>query len=721
MENKPLPKTGFAALTAHFKDDFIAGLSVSFIALPLCIAISMASGFPPLAGLITAIVGGIFASRFAGSYVTISGPAAGLIVISLGAITSLGGGGEAAGYAGYPHALGAIVIGGAIIALFGILKLGKIGDYFPSAAVHGMLAAIGIIIMLTQLFTAIGVEKPDGELVDVIAEIPAALEHANGFAVIVSLITLGILIGHQFLKVKIIKMIPAPMWVLLIIVPIAQNIGLGENDFINMPDHIFGSDGIQAPSFEKIGTGVFWIAVAGFALVSGIESLLSAKAVDSIDPYKRTANLDKDLLAMGSGSSLAAAIGGLPMISEIVRSSANINNGGKTQWANFYHGVMLLVYVLVLSFAIELIPKAALAAMLVFTGFRLAHPREFRHMAKVGMTELIVFLSTMVGVIATDLLIGIGIGILVNYVIIFVKGASLRNLFSATATKEGNLVKFKGSLYFSNYLSLKKKVRGAIAGNRIVLDFSGVNLIDYTVMHHLNTYRKELKQRGIELVNQSMDHLVPVSNDELAERRTGIERRSSVSKLSSRQAELLALAAANNWNYTLKQDWNGAWDFYTITIRKKIVSLANLVSHAAGGVIYTSADVTTQEGARTTEDIQSVTVVKMDGLPSLPRFYMERETMVDKLNNLVLGGDINFDTHPRFSAKYILRGENESETRAIFTTEVLNFFEANSNLFMISNGDALLLRYEMRLLNASELARLLQKAVELSRLLKRHD
>ena len=717
MEKVQLPKTGLAALTAHFKDDFISGFSVSLIALPLCLGIAIASGFPPLAGLITAIVGGIFASRLAGSFVTISGPAAGLIVISLGAIESLGGGGPETGFAGYPHALGAIVVGGAFVMLFGLLKFGKLGDFFPSSAVHGMLAAIGIIIIIKQIFVALGVTAPKGEILEQAAEIPNAFGMMNKQAVIVALLTLGILIAHQYLKIKIIKMIPAPMWVLLIAVPVAQMIMTDPKAFVDMPDNIFGADGIQFPSFAKIGESAFWIAVTGFALVSGIESLLSAKAVDGIDPYKRTANLNKDLVAMGSGSSLAATIGGLPMISEIVRSSANINNGGKTQWANFYHGLLLLVYVLVLSFAIELIPKAALAAMLVFTGFRLAHPREFKHVAHVGKAELTVFIATILGVLATDLLIGIAIGIVVNYVLVFAKGAAVKNLFVATATTNGNTVSFSGSLFFSNYLSVKKRVTQAMIDNKVIIDFAGVKMVDHTVMHHLETYRKQMKREGTEISYQHMEHLVPVSEDDLAERRAGIERRSGKKTLNTRQTDLLSLAAGNGWNYTLKQDWNGVWDFYTITVRKQIISLENLIINSDSYLSYTSADITTQEGARTTTEFQNVTALKVTGLKPLPKFYMMEETFVDKLTNMVTGDDINFDSNPVFSKNYILKGEDAPAVRAIFTKDVLAFFETNKDLCLISNGKDILLRSHYRFLKPAEIVSLHQKAQQLVTLL----
>lgn len=721
MPTQNLPKTGLAALRAHFKDDFISGFSVSLIALPLCIAIALASGFPPLAGLITAIVGGLFASRLAGSFVTISGPAAGLIVISLGAIESLGGGFAENHYAGYPHALGAILVAGIIVAIFGFMRFGKVGDFFPSSAVHGMLAAIGFIIMIKQIFTALGVASPPSnmEMIEQIGEIPVAFKTLNPFALSLSAITLAILIAHQYLKIKLIKLIPAPMWVLLIIIPVAQWMGKDHVAFVDMPDSIFGADGIQFPSFAKIGEGVFWVAVVSFALVSGIESLLSAKAVDNIDPYKRTANLDKDLIAMGSGSSLAAAIGGLPMISEIVRSSANINNGGKTQWANFYHGFLLLIYVIVLSSAIELIPKAALAGMLLFTGFRLAHPREFKHMAHLGKTELIVFLVTIIGVIATDILKGIAIGIATNYIILFINGVRLNELFNVKSDVDNNTLNLKGSLTFSNYLSLKKKINRLSQHEKVVLDFSSVRYIDHTVMHHLKTIQKQLKQKSVQLEFTQLNHLIPVSNDELSERKMGIERKPLKNKISQRQTELLSMVTEMNWNYTLKQDWNGAWDFYTITVRKKIISLENIITNISGPITFISGDITTQEGARMTEEFQYVTGLRIKGFKELPKFYMTEETVADKLANVVLGDDINFESHPKFSKNYILKGEDTQAIRSLFTPELLTFFENNPNLCLISNSVDLMLRSNYRLLKPEEVRELHAKGQELMAILEK--
>jgi len=523
MSTQDLPHRGFAALKAHFKDDFMAGFSVSLIALPLCLGIAIASGVPPLAGLITAIVGGMIASRISGTFVTISGPAAGLIVITLGAAESLGGAGETSAFAGYPHALGAIMIGGGIVALFGLLKVGKVGDYFPTAAVQGMLSAIGVIIIVKQFFPALGAPSPQGEILEVASKMPFVLIDFNPYALVIAIVTLLVLILHPYAKMAPIKIIPAPMWVLILTIPLADIFGTNHLDMVVMPHSLFGEGGIQFPSFEKIGESAFWVAVVGVALVSAIETLLSAKAVDSLDPYKRTSDLDKDLVSMGVGSSLASAIGGLPMISEIVRSSANVNNGAKTQWSNFYHGLFLLIYLLIGVFIIEMIPIAALAAMLVFTGYRLASPKEFICMFQKGVMELAIFVVTIIAVLATDLIIGIGIGILFKYFLLLFKGVSLLNLFNVKSVEleNGNTMVFKLSeaLIFSNYLSLKSKMDNAFINYEILaLDMQDVNLIDHTVMGHLKTYANQLKLQGKELQMVNLDALHPVSNHPLAAR-----------------------------------------------------------------------------------------------------------------------------------------------------------------------------------------------------------
>lgn len=518
------PSNGWSGLRNHFKSDLAAGFSVSLIALPLCLGIAFASGVPPIAGLITAIVGGMLASRLAGTFVTISGPAAGLIVITLAAAESLGGAGIETGYAGYPYALGAILIGGVLVALFGLLKVGKVGDFFPPATVHGMLAAIGVIIMIKQLFPALGVADPGGSLFSAIAFIPAALTGLHGHTVAISIITLTVLLVHPYVRWMPIRIIPAPLWVLIFTIPYAHFLAPQQVALVAMPEALFGDGGMQWPSFAKISESAFWVAVISVALVSGIETLLSAKAVDSLDPYERTANLNKDLVSNGVGSTVAAAVGGLPMISEIVRSSANVRNGAATQWANFFHGGFLLLYVLVGSVVIEMIPIAALSTLLVYTGFRLASPKAFREMYKIGWLELELFLITLVAVLATDLIIGIAIGVASKYLILLVRGVSFRSFFRLHVTTQevanGLQLTLSKALLFSNYLPLKARIDKALETHHtVVLDVAAVDYIDHTVMEHLHAFTAKAQRQGKHIQFIHLDQLQPVSDHPLAARK----------------------------------------------------------------------------------------------------------------------------------------------------------------------------------------------------------
>ncbi len=715
MNNKKTPKTGFAGLKENFKDDFISGFSVSLIALPLCLGIALASGVPPLAGIITAIVGGIIGSRIGGTFVTISGPAAGLIVITLGAAESMGGAGAASGFAGYPHALGAIVVGGLIMALLGVLKVGKVGDFFPSAAVHGMLAAIGVIIIIKQIFPTIGAKGPKGEILEVASEIPHYLMHETHFsAVIVTLVSLAVLIIHPIIKSKIVKMIPAPMWVLIFTVPLAMKLGYENLNMVNLDGGLLGElhGNLALPSFEKIGTSAFWIAVVGVALVSAIESLLSAKAIDGLDPYKRKSNLDKDLIAMGAGSSLAAALGGLPMISEIVRSSANVNNGAKTQWANFSHGVFLLIYVLIGVSIIEMIPVPALAAMLVFTGFKLAHPKEFKHMAEIGKTEIIVFIITLVAVLATDLIIGIVIGIIVNYVFIIAK----MGLFSAKGETKGNTLVLSDFLTFSNFLSLKAKMDAILENNdKIVLDFANVEFIDHTVAHHIEDYERNANVAGknVEIIN--MEGLNPETGHELAARsRNGAKFVPKAIVLDARAKEIKKLSEKHKGQFIPSLTDLSDWEFYHLSIRKKIVSIDNVIMAKENNFAYDVADITTKTGALTTEDFDKQTVLKITSFRSLPKFYMHQANLVDKIEDKLLKDDIDFKEFPEFSKNYVLRADgNEAEVKAIFSPALIKLLAKNKNNYLSSNGTDLLVHFDEKLLNINEIEKLIKLAKEI--------
>ena len=513
-----VPQGTLDGLRRNWKADVLSGFLVFLIALPLCLAISLACGYPAIAGVFTAIIGGILSAFISNSEMTIKGPAAGLIVVALGCVTEFGFTGGAdltADMQAYRLALGVGVAAGVIQILFGVFKSGILGEFFPTAAVHGLLASIGVLVIATQVPIMLGLQG-EGAPLERLAAIPSYFLEMNPVIGLIGGISLFIMFGFTFIKNPKLKIIPAPMLVLLIAVPLGMYFDIGREQIISFggQDHTLGSrflvnvpsnmfSALTFPDFSGVFTAVGIKYIVMFSLIGSLESLLSAKAVDQIDPWRRKTNLDKDLLAVGIGNTLAAFVGGLPMISEIVRSKANIDNGARTRFANMFHGIFLLAFVALVPFLINRIPLAALAAMLVFTGFRLASPQEFKHMYQVGREQLIVFVSTILGVLATDLLVGIGIGILVKAIIHVLNGTPIGSLFksyievddsgSGTAT-----IKVNKSAVFSTWISLKRVI-GRQDAKKVVVDMSATKFVDHTVMANLDALQTEFRENDREL------------------------------------------------------------------------------------------------------------------------------------------------------------------------------------------------------------------------------
>ncbi|MEQ6166035.1 SulP family inorganic anion transporter [Ekhidna sp. MALMAid0563] len=712
LDKKPL--TGVAGLKAHWKDDLLSGFMVSLIALPLCLGIALASGVPPMAGLTAAIVGGMLMSRITGSYVTISGPAAGLIVVTLGAVESMGAGDP---LAGYKFALAAIVVAGLIQVGFGMLKVGKLGDFFPSAAVHGMLAAIGVIIMIKQFFVALGTKAEGGGhgLFHTISQIPEAFVNMNPEIALIAMVSLFILVGHPRVNFKPIKMIPAPMWVIIVTIPLSHlfdlfhehHYNLVGNDYVigpkylvHLPDSIV--DGIVFPDFGMIGTGAFWIAVVSIALVSSIESLLSASAVDTLDPYKRKSNLNRDMASMGGGSAISGFVGGLPMISEIVRSSANITNGAKTQWANFFHGTFLLIFLLFGKPIIEQIPLAALAAMLIHVGFKLAAPTEFKHVWEIGKEQLLIFVTTLLMVLATDLIIGIAAGILMKLILHLFHGAPLRYLFRTKLNYIDNeenedvgTIQLHHSAIFSNYLSLKKEIESHYDKGHLILDFKNVNLIDHTFRTHLHELKDEWEKEGKKLELKNKEHLIAVSDHPLAAKVAGNNTVGYGEKLNSHQIELLDISKSNWWNFEPGKTMSFE-DFRDFSFSRsgRISYAQNLISGSFENYRFIFAEVVYDTDLRTkaATDLLPALIIKPEGNNATwPVFTMEKEGFFERVTNMANSKDIDFDDHPVFSDKFLLKGPNEDEVRKFFKPTVLQFIESNPIYHLESNGPKLII------------------------------
>lgn len=527
---------GLSWLFSHWRTDLSAGFLVFLIALPLCLGIAVASGFPPMAGIISAIIGGLVVSRINGSQLTITGPAAGLIVVIFSSVQSLGDGDM---LAGYRYTLAAIVISGLLQVALGYFKAGRLAAFFPASVVHGMLAAIGIIIMTKQIPVMLGLQldTPPTILTSILE-----LLHAQAFFIpkigIIAVLALCLLIGWPNIKQPLLRKLPAPLLVILLgiflgyafdlqhfqaepLFNLPTNIHIDGPFLVSIPDSLQAS--ITYPDFAKLASLNFWQSVISITLIGSLETLLSTTAVDKLDPQKRYSDLNRDLRAIGIGNTLSGMIGGLPMIAEIVRSSANIEYGGQSSWANFFHGAFLLVFVLLFPHIIDSIPLASLAVLLVYTGFRLASPQTFAKTMDIGKEQLAIFVITIISILISNLLVGVLFGIMAKLVIHLLRGVSLKNLLCISYNIEqapGNIyrIKIDGSAIFSNFIALKSQLADLPVGKTIIFDLSTAYLIDHTVMDFIHAYRQDYNDQGGNCEIQGLSQHTPAAEHELAAR-----------------------------------------------------------------------------------------------------------------------------------------------------------------------------------------------------------
>jgi MFS superfamily sulfate permease-like transporter len=392
-----------------------------------------------------------------------------------------------------------------------------------------MLAAIGLIIIAKQIPILLNVDpamtKGKGPL-QLLANMPNFIIHLDPKATFIGVISLIIMLGWPYIKNKFIKKIPASLVVLLVAIPAELIMDFQHTEPAYALVHIGNLLENVKWNVDFSGmaqTGIFIKYVVMFALVGTLESLLTVKAIDLSDPYKRKSNANKDLIAIGVGNALAAVLGGLPMISEVARSSANVNNGAKTRWANFFHGFFILLFVLLAAHLIELIPNTALAAMLITVGIKLAHPKEFINTFKIGKDQLAVFLITIFFTLFEDLLVGIAAGVLLKMIFHLLRGAPIGSMFKAPTlvSFEGNkyLVEIDKAAVFTNFLGIKKKLEDIPPCFEVTIDLKKTKLVDHSVMENLHHFQHDYESTGGTVEFVGLEGHKPVSNHRLAARK----------------------------------------------------------------------------------------------------------------------------------------------------------------------------------------------------------
>jgi MFS superfamily sulfate permease-like transporter len=512
-----------------------AGFILFLIALPLSVGISIASGAPPVAGILAAVVGGILGSMVGSGNVSINGPAAGLIVVVLTSIQVLGKGDAVEGF---KLTLAAIVLAGAMQIAMGLFRLGAVALAAPTSVIHGMLTAIGVIIMAKQVHVVLGVQPTAKEPLGLIAEIPHSIMHLNPEIAIVGLGSMAILLLFSRLAkvVPVLKKIPAPLaavtfGVILGLIfdfdhPHAVHLGffdefqVGPKALLNVPMQV--RDAISTPDWAGIFSGDVIRMAITIALVASIESVLSALAVDHLDPQRRQTDLNRELWSKGICNLVLGLIGGLPIISEIVRSKANVENGAQTKWANFIHGVLILAFVGFFPGLLREIPLAALGAILTVIGFRLGHPSQLIHMWEVGWDQAVAFLTTLIVTLASDLLIGVATGFVVELVLHMVRGVSPVALFPRKPSKDiqgGNTrLSFKQAVTSLSFAGMKAELDGLVGTVGVHLDFSQAPVVDHTTLEYIERYREEASRKGKDFHVQFSDSHRGVSRHPLSSR-----------------------------------------------------------------------------------------------------------------------------------------------------------------------------------------------------------
>jgi len=503
------------------KYDLPAGISVFFVALPLCLGIALGSGAPLYAGLLSGIIGGMVVSLISGAPLAVSGPAAGLSTIVLAAIASLGD---------YKLFQLAVMIAGCFQLLLGFLKLGSIANYFPSSVIKGMLAAIGIILILKQVPLALGYDKPDFWRASFIHTLSTEnfLTKFRNFnhdttlcTMVITVLSLLIMILLQQPFAKRFKVIPAPL--LVVIVGIGINIvlvklispyGLKGAQLVNIPSNIFSA--VSFPDFKQLfSKNEIWTDGMIIGLLAPLETLLCVEAVDKLDKHNRITPVNRELIAQGIGNMTCGLLGAIPITAVVVRGSANVDAGARTKLSAFTHGILLLFAVLSIPFLLSMIPYASLAAVLLATGFNLTKPKLYKNMWSLGWRQFFPFIITILVILSTDLLTGVSIGLLISVYFIIQNNFKAEYKITTSIHNDSEIfyIRLNTNVTFLNKVNLRKALDQIPPYSELTIDGSECNFIDYDILEIINEYENKAIDRditvclkGIQKVNVTAVH-----------------------------------------------------------------------------------------------------------------------------------------------------------------------------------------------------------------------
>jgi len=702
-----IPKKGFQGLIENWQSDLIAAVSVALIALPLSLGIALAAGAPAMAGILSAIVGGLVTTLYRGGHISVNGPAKGVIAVILLGITLMDDGSGQA----FNYVLAAVVVSGAIQMLLGVLKLGRLADIFHSSVIHGILAAIGIIIFAKQIHVALNTYSSSPSIIQNLIDAVVYLPKANPFVVIISLTGLLLLLLHSKISYRFFHILPTPMWVIFLSIPLAYAFNffephslsffgkayeVGPSLLLDIPDNIL--DSIMHPNFSKIDTMEFWTTVLSILMITSIESLAIAKAVDKIDPYKRKTDLNKDLIGIGASTVAAGLIGGLPIIAVIIRSTVNVHNGAKTKWSNMYQGLLLLLFILVLSPIMKQVPLCAFAILLVYTGFKLASPAVFKQVYSHGIEQLIFFVGTMVLTLYTNLLIGLFGGLLLALLAhLLLAKVPIPRFFKMIFDSGSNLVMKKNGTYelrirgianFLGILKINKLVAQIPSGANATIDLSETRLVGKTVLEDLYDFQKIHQQSGGKIEIRGLDDHISSTSHKLA---TKIKV-DGLGPMSRRQRLLKEMAENYGWNFQVQPVENLDYfqSFYFLKTRP-IELESNCIFNYDKEIQVEFTDITFEDGMELFPD-EYKTTIGLIKLPfKIPKFTIEKKDFFDRVLPISERSDIDYLLYTNSPKDYIIKVKDIEQMDAFLTDELKSLIIKCNLHHLESNGEAIVI------------------------------
>ena len=716
------PQNGLAGFK-HWRFDLMAGLQVALVSLPLSLGIAIASGAPPITGVVSAIIAGLVYPLFGGSYVTIAGPAAGLAPALMSGMLVLGNGDLATGY---PLLLVAICLTGLVQVILTIFKVGEFAKIIPIPVMEGMLAAIGLILIVKQIPPLLGDLSPLGKSIPVaILNLPSSLWAARTEIAFIGIVSLAMMFWLNQTRIRWLKILPPPLLVVCIGIIYSYVMELGPKFLIYIPENVM-KDSFTLPDFIGVWQNPgLWpsilLVIITLTLIDGIESLATVAAVDKIDPFQRRSDPNRTLRAMGISNVLSSIAGGLTIIPGGIKSRANVDAGGRTIWSNAYNSIFLVIFLLVGKNLINRIPLATLAAVLIYVGWRLCEPTVWRKVLVVGKEQLLLFVITIASVLAVDLLFGIIAGIVAKaLMLLYLQSPSARDILTsqislrqlggillahtkglfATPVRRirvhGGNSRDNHAIYLSsatsfNLLKLEKHLESIPHHADITVVFTPMaRIVDHTTLENLHYFQEQCLRdgrkcelRGLEIFHRFSSH--PLSGG-LHDAKLHKEKE----QLTVRQQGLSEFARNRRWEFapTVISALNEHNFLYLA--RGSAKEESNVITGWHKGLAIKMFDYSYTDILQySAETRHTMILMKVhDGAPYFPDCVLEPDGFVG--GHLIYDRDIHYTEGIHFPQRYHLHGPDEQAVRAFFSADLIRFFDTYPEFYVETRGNWLL-------------------------------